>query len=233
MKNISTNFTLYRGSYQETSQAKRYIGRKPTYMRNDPPLYFTYGSNGKNIATNAYGPVVTYKTTKPIKLLEISKQSTFKNLYNKATDNEKFALSKAFRYMPNGKIVRFSKTKYDFPIARMVCRLGYDGYIHPKLFKKYQENKVNPRFHQEIVLCKPKDILKVSNVTKLQSNRSVSPRTPIGTPKGSPRTPIGTPKGSPRTPIGTPKGSPRTPIGTPIGFPMFTPAKKPRVMRKL
>ena len=223
MKNIPKNFTLYRGSYKETLQAKRYIDRKPSFMRNDPPLYFTYGSNGKQIATNGYGPVVTYKTTEPLKLLDISNRNSFINIYNKASENEQKALTKAFRYMPNGRIVRFSKTKYDFPIARMVCRMGFDGYIHPKLFKKFQENKVNPKFHQEIVLCKPKNVLIVSNVTKLQST----------TPKGSPRTPTGTPKGSPRTPTGTPKGSPRTPTGTPTRTPYGKPRKKLRVARRL
>ena len=215
MKNIPKNFTLYRGSYKETLQAKRYINRKPTFMRNDPPLYFTYGSNGKQIATNGYGPVVTYKTTEPLKLLDISSKNSFTNIYNKASENDQKALAKAFRYMPNGRIVRFSKTKYDFPIARMVCRMGYDGYIHPKLFKKFQENKVNPKFHQEIVLCKPKNVLIVSNVTKLQAN------TILG--NGSPRTPVGTPKG----------GSPRTPVGTPTRTPYGKPIKKARVMRRL
>ena len=194
---IPKNFVLYRGSNNEAPKSAMYINRAPSFFRNNPPVYFTYGGNGERIARNAYGSVTTYKTTKNLNLLKISNKSVFNGLITNltTTKEEKYALNKAFRY--NGtRIVRFSKTKYDYVIANLVCRLGYEGYIHPKLFKKFQENKTVAGFHQEIVLCNPKKTLIVVNSDMGRTRTSRSPtRTPTGTPT---RTPTGTPTRTPK-----------------------------------
>ena len=173
MENVPINFELFRGGWTEQNRARSKIGISPNYLKNNRGTFFTYGVNGKNLANREYGPVVSYKTTRPLRLLRITNKNVFNFLRFQAEhqrmNNLVIAFNKAFKFQPNGRIIRTSKEKYDFPIVNFLCSLGYDGYIAGKLNKKY-----GGTFHQEIVLCKPTQILKVNKVfgeTPLSSSR--------------------------------------------------------------
>ena len=172
-ENIPANFEIFRGGWKETNFARNKIGNNPTYLKNNRGTFFTYGSNGKNIANREYGPVVSYKTTRPLQLLKITNKNTF-NFFKFQAQNQGLkqvvnVLNKAYMFQNNGRIIRVSKEKYDYPIAQFMCTTGYDGYIANKLNTKY-----GGTFHQEIVLCKPTQTLKVNRVygeTRSSSSR--------------------------------------------------------------
>jgi hypothetical protein len=161
---LPANYILYRSSPSEARNAKSKINKEPNYLRN-LPVFFLYGNNGEQIAGNSYGGHVTvYKTTRPLRLLDIANRESISMLLQ-ATKNQIVIKSilKTFR-ITNTNIIRFSKMKYDIHVSNLVCRLGFDGYFTGRLRRKYSGT-----FHQEIMLCKPKTctrVVSVSNATK-------------------------------------------------------------------
>lgn len=150
--NLPANFTLYRGTRDIFN-----------YERNSP-VYFTFGSNGAQIAENAYAKpgtgakVLEFKTAKKLVLLDMSKPETIVGLFNKASSNEDLlrSLAKSFS-VKDGKVLRSSKFKHDDKVSRLVCRLGFDGYYAPRI----KERKTTQGyFHPEIVLCKAASVLR-------------------------------------------------------------------------
>lgn len=147
---------LYRGSHTEANQARGYLNKRPNYLRNNLPVYF---SNTKN-SVRSYGTAVKYVTTKNLTLLNMGNVDEVARLITSARSPVvKKSLEKSFR-ISNGILKRNSKIKYDIHVAVFICRHGYDGYYAPRLPTKYAEGS----FHPEIVLCHPRNVLKVYNV---------------------------------------------------------------------
>ncbi len=156
MHTIRKNAYIYRGSSNESTFARR--GNRPTFLRN-LPVYFAENKNRANV----YGRVIKYQLTDDVHLLNMSDPKTVIYLLNSTTSNVvKKAIAKAFRLSNNKlNVRRFSRIKYDMYVAELICRLGYDGYYAPELKNaKTTEGK----FPAEIVLCKPKKVLRVVNV---------------------------------------------------------------------
>jgi hypothetical protein len=156
---LPKNYTLYRSSHHEAQQAVSYVNKAPNYLRN-LPVFFLYGTNGKNIASRSYGGRVTVYTTKRrLRLLNIAIPRSIRLLLN-STNNPivQKSIVKAFRVQNNKSVVRSSKMKYDIHVANLVCRLGYDGYFTRRMRSKHGS------FHQEIMLCHPKTCIKVQSV---------------------------------------------------------------------
>ena len=158
---VLKNTTLYRG----TKNSK-------DYMRNGP-VYFLYNTDGKKIAERSYtkygGKVITYVLKQDVELIDMSKSESIRFLMTKVKDTkESNNLIRSFQISKNGKeIYRNSEGPRDLIVANMICKLGYDGYIAPKL-KKSENTLKNNLFHQEIVLCNPKN--KVIHENNLLNN---------------------------------------------------------------
>ena len=56
-ENIPEKFEIFRGGRKETDFAKNKIG-KLNVSKNNRDTFFTYSSNGRNIANREYGSVV-------------------------------------------------------------------------------------------------------------------------------------------------------------------------------
>lgn len=174
--NIPSGFTLYRGSFDEAALARGHVNHTPNYMKNRP-YFFLYNNsnrNGANIANRAYGQVTVFKTTKPLKLVNLGSVRDVKMLLERANGDEKIikSIMKSFR-IANNNVIRSSKLKYDTVVANFICKLGMDGYWAPKLTQKYGGNK---KFHQEIVLCHPKKSLRVVRINQPSRPPSVAPK---------------------------------------------------------
>jgi hypothetical protein len=159
--NVRKNSNIYRGSHREWLNAAHYLNQAPTYLRTNLPVYF---SNNRN-SVNTYGSAVRYKTTKNLRLLNMSSVNTVQALFNNAkSDTVKNSINKAFRII-NGRVMRASKLKHDMHVAVFICRMGYDGYYAPPIPDRKRGYKP---FHSEIVLCKPHDVLKVNRREELR-----------------------------------------------------------------
>jgi hypothetical protein len=122
-----------------------------------------YFSNNRN-SVNTYGTAVKFKTTKNIKLLNMGNVSTVQNLLTKAKSKTvQNSIIKAFK-IANGIIRRNSKINSDIHVAKFICELGFDGYYASELSNKYGKGG---KFHPEIVLCRPHEVLVVTNVNSL------------------------------------------------------------------
>jgi hypothetical protein len=179
---IPAGFVLYRGA------------RRPLGYQTNNQSYFLYGNDGANITRREYtskkGPdvrVYTYMTTRSLKLLDMSNPSNIMKLLGKAVNVENVirSIQQSFRLKDN-IVYRLSESEEDLVVAKFICKLGYDGYWAPKMLKS---NTSNNKFHQEIVLCQPRD--KISLVqspvrTRHSNNYSTPPGTPRGTPRGTP-----------------------------------------------
>lgn len=159
MYHLKKNSYIYRGSSNEPAYAR--IGNSPTFLRN-LPVYFANEFNRAKV----YGQVVKYKVTNDLHLLNMGDPKVIEGLLNLTSSNtvEKSIL-KAFRII-KGRVERFSRIKYDIHVAQFICKLGYDGYYAPEL--KNAKTTMGS-FPIEIVLCKPKQVLKVANI--YQPNR--------------------------------------------------------------
>jgi hypothetical protein len=82
------------------------------------------------------------------------------------------SIKKSYRVTNGPNVIRSSKIKYDLPVARFICSLGYDGFWAPKMKQKYG----NKKFHQEIVLCHPKRSIRVVRVEQPSRPQSVAPK---------------------------------------------------------
>lgn len=144
------------------------------YMRNGP-VYFLYNSNGRNIAERSYtgggGSVYNYRVSRNLKLLDMGNPDSIRYLMNKVKNTkESNNLMRSFRLSENGReIYRNSDAARDLIVAKLVCDLGYDGYIAPKL-KKSKNTSKNDMFHQEIVICSPKN--KVNHEDDIQNKHN-------------------------------------------------------------
>jgi hypothetical protein len=190
-KNIPEGFTLYRG-------ARRSHG----YLTNNQS-YFLFGNDGKNITRKNYtgnkkpgSQVYTYVTTRPLKLLNMGNPNNIVKLVQDAKNQERIirSIKQSFR-LENGIVYRFSESEEDLDVAKFICAAGYDGYYAPKLSKG-----TTGMFHQEIVLCKPRDKIALVESPLKRSLNNFS--TPPGSPMGSPvtRSPMRSPVGSPGSP---------------------------------
>jgi len=158
---------IYRGSHAEASNAEHYIGQAPGYLRGDLPVYFA--EDPEDVET--YGTAVKFKTVRNLNLVNMGDPDIVTELIRSARSKElKHSLEKAFR-ISNGMIRRVSKIKYDIHVAVYICRLGYDGYWAPRLMSKGEGT-----FHPEIVLCRPRDDLRVVRVENIRSPPPTRPR---------------------------------------------------------
>lgn len=168
MNNLTTinkNFTLIRADSTNGS------------LSNKNHTYFMYDTNATELVTNQYtkyegNKIHTYKTTAPLKLLNVSNPNTIKFLLSQTqNENTLKSIQKSFRLRENNKkIVRSSKVGYDIKVSKFICSLGYDGYYASKLPQKYGTKL----FHQEIMLCNPKDKLRLLSTTT--PNKPLEPR---------------------------------------------------------
>jgi hypothetical protein len=141
--NIPENFNLVRGNATNGKVKGR------SYA------YFIYGNNAKNLVTNAYtkyegDKLHFYSTKKNLKLVDMSNVKSVLYLMAYGNNSVKTSLDKAFRIV-NNKVYRKSKLHHDLAVSRLICSLGMDGYIAPRMIKR----KGGGTFHQEIMLCKP------------------------------------------------------------------------------
>ena len=142
-------------------------------MTNRNYAYFIFGEDAVNLVTNQYAKyegnkIHKYKLSKPLTLLDMGSVETIKFLKSKDPSVE-YSINKTFR-IRNGQVIRKSKLEYDLKVARLICKLGFDGYYAPPLAKKYGTTL----FHQEIMLCKPLD-----KVNYLNSTTPFKPLNPI------------------------------------------------------
>jgi hypothetical protein len=152
---IKKGTKIYRGSSNEPSQAK--IGNRPAFLRN-LPVYFAENWN----RASTYGQVTRYVLTDEVQLLNMSDPDVIQVLYNSTrSDTVKKAIKKAFRLANNGTMKRFSRMKYDMHVAQLICKHGFDGYYAPEL---KNAKTTQGRFPSEIVLCHPKEVLRVDKV---------------------------------------------------------------------
>lgn len=134
--------------------------------------FFAYGNDAVRLVTNEYtkyntNKIYVYKTTKDLNLMDMSKPGNIMKLAN-ATNNPR-SLYKSFAISSNGVVVlRSSKIHHDTEVAKLVCKLGYDGYFAPSLKHRKYANKT---FHPEILLCKAGD--------KVNLNSTMAPDKPL------------------------------------------------------
>ena len=128
-----------------------------------PHLFASYNKDGYESVKRIYAKyegnqVHTYTVDKDLKLIDMSKPQNVIELLNSTNDSKNIqAIKKAFRVTNgNAGIVRFSRMKYDARVADLICKLGYDGYITPKLPERYGNSKVL----QEVLICKAGDKVK-------------------------------------------------------------------------
>lgn len=121
-----------------------------------PHLFASYNKDGYEAVKRIYAKyegdqVHTYAAKRDLKLIDMSKpQNIVELLKNANNSNDIQAIKKAFRVKDNkADIIRFSRMKYDARVADLICKLGYDGYIAPKLEEKYGCKK----FLQEVMIC--------------------------------------------------------------------------------
>jgi hypothetical protein len=153
---------LYRGSNTEASHATNRIRQAPNYLWNNHHAYFT---NNENHA-KTYGRVVEYETIKPLKLINMGNVEVVKQLINLANTNKlKNNIQKSFP-MNNGKVVRSSEPERNNRVSAFIRKQGYNGYCATGL---RISNTTHGTFHPEYVLCKPKEVLKVFSVQKIEN----------------------------------------------------------------
>ena len=160
---IKKNTTLFRGS------------GKPDENVTKGFMYFTWGPTGRQNANNLYtkyegNKVHTYKTSKPLMLLDMSNPDTIKYLRQSTTNQSIIrSLQKSFALAPNNmSVLRYSKLHHDVAVSKFICTLGYDGYVAPTMkLRKYGDT-----FHPEIVLCMPRN--KVVHTQSEKPNKPLS-----------------------------------------------------------
>jgi len=141
-------------------------------MTNRNYAYFIFGEDAVNLVTNQYAKIEgnkihQYKLSKPLTLLYMGDVKTINFLKSKDPSVE-YSINKTFR-IRNGQVIRKSKLEYDLKVAKLICKLGYDGYYAPPLPKKYGTTT----FHQEIMLCKPMD--KVNYINSIVPFKPLKP----------------------------------------------------------
>lgn len=127
-----------------------------------PMIYASYNKNGYNSVKRIYAKfegnmVHTYRAKRTLKLIDMSIPANIIELRNKARNAAtRKSIDKAFRIVNDGQgILRFSRVKYDDEVSKLICELGYDGYIAPKLAEKMSSKP----FLQEILICDAGDKL--------------------------------------------------------------------------
>ena len=154
MRNLPKNTNLYRGSASPS-------------VRNNLS-YFIFGNQNvavktasEQYATGFLNKVWQYKTNRNLKLVKLDNANSVKFLKNLVKNNTNLlgSFNRSFK-VSNGNVFRHSNKNDDEAVAKFLCTLGYDGYI-TNAMRKNKNN--NSKFHPEIVLCKPKDKVKVTN----------------------------------------------------------------------
>jgi hypothetical protein len=134
------------------------------------PSFFTL----KPENAKEYGSVGHYKLMRNVNLLNMSKPDVIRNLLKNAKNNEtKRSLQKAFRINNNNKVFRFSKVKYNVPVAQLIGTLGFNGYYGPRMRTKYHTGY----FHEEVALRDPTAVEFIGMTNFLASPEPVRKRT--------------------------------------------------------
>jgi hypothetical protein len=144
---------LYRGN----SGANTTLGNSPTY----------FARTLNNAAL--YGTVRSYELKRTVSLFDMGSVNEVAKLMLRAPPPIHKDIVKTFN-ISNGNVKRTSIPEPDRRVARFICSLGYDGYIAPRLLRKN-----GGTFHAEVVLCKPRDVLRN---TKPEILSLVPPRAP-------------------------------------------------------
>jgi hypothetical protein len=165
---IPTNTLLFRGVPADVKvQARRHQMRRrlhPNAMSNpiylaDLPVAAYYAFASDDIC-GEQGKIITYRTTQSINLLDMASLANYHRLAQMnvppcGVPGHPDVLSYAFGYTPGTtQLKRISHRDIDLDLAQWLCSLNLgsiSGYAYSKL----------PGFHSEILLCHPKNQLKL------------------------------------------------------------------------
>jgi len=147
---------LYRGD----SRANTSLGNTPTY-------FATTLNNAK-----LYGTVRSYEVKNNLNLFNMGSVNEVMRLMMAAPSNIHTDIVKTFNISNGTQVKRSSNVGPDRRVAQFICSLGqYDGYRAPQLLRKNGGS-----FHPEVVLCKPRSVLKN---TKPVVVNLIPPRAPV------------------------------------------------------
>ena len=151
---------LYRGN----SRPNTTLGNSPTYFattRNNAELY---------------GTVRSYELIRNVNLLNMGNVSEVARLMSLASPAIHNDIVKTFNISNGHQVKRNSNVGPDRRVAHFICSQGYDGYKAPRLLRKNEGT-----FHPEVVLCKPKSVLKNTRpvVLSLVPPRAPSKKRPV------------------------------------------------------
>jgi hypothetical protein len=145
---------LYRGN----SGANTTLGNSPTY----------FARTLKN--AELYGTVRSYDLKRAVSLFNMGNVNEVAKLMSLAPPSIYNDIVQTFNISNGNQVKRASNAEPDRRVARFICSLGYDGYTAPRLSRKN-----GGEFHAEVVLCKPRDVLRN---TKPEILSLVPPRAP-------------------------------------------------------
>ena len=153
---VSVSMLLYRGD----SRANTSLGNSPTY-------FATTLNNAK-----LYGTVRSYEVKNNLNLFNMGSVNEVMRLMMAAPSNIHTDIVKTFNISNGTQVKRNSNVGPDRRVAQFICSLGqYDGYRAPQLLRKNGSS-----FHAEVVLCKPRSVLKN---TKPVVVNLIPPRAPV------------------------------------------------------
>jgi hypothetical protein len=141
--------------------------RSYTSLENSPTYFATTQNNAKS-----YGTVRSYEVKNNLKLFNMGNVNEVAKLMSLASSAIRNDIVKTFNISNGHQVKRNSNVGPDRRVAQFICNLGqYDGYKAPRLLRKN-----GGTFHAEVVLCKPKSVLKNTRPAILNL---VPPRAPV------------------------------------------------------
>jgi hypothetical protein len=180
---IKAGTMLYRGTSEEFN------------YKNKNVLYLAESAT----TTDQYGTTREFKVNDPLRLVYMNDPLTVMYLLTAANDRERDAVKRSFPLSKNETTVaRHSKVEDDIEVAKLACRLGYDGYYGAK-FEDVHENKLELfniptdvtkmmkslellSFHSEVALCKDAVEKKIEKISSTgMSNQAPNSGSPLGT----------------------------------------------------
>jgi hypothetical protein len=139
LKIFSISMLLYRGNSSGNAT-----------LENIPTYFATSQNNAK-----AYGTVRSYELKQSLNLLNMGSVNEVTRLMLLAPPAIHNDIVKTFNISNGHQVKRNSNVGPDRRVAHFICSLGYDGYRAPRLLRKN-----GGHFHAEVVLCKPRSVLK-------------------------------------------------------------------------
>lgn len=154
---------LYRGYADNLSTNGLSINREFDYFAFD--FYTTSLYSRSNVASASVkdwleqdSGVAVFQTTEEVRVLDLTKSENIQYLQeqmqeNNAPEEVQSIIEWAWKITPCGKVERRSGPRSDAEVVAWICSMGWHGYIGVGF----------SGFHDEIMLCKPKQVLTMWN----------------------------------------------------------------------